>query len=106
MGRIVIACYQPKPGKAAALRALAKEHVSILRSAGLVTERIPIVMEAADGTIVEVFEWQSPEAIQSAHTHPVVQRLWERYAAVCDYVPIGAVPEASKLFSEFTPLEL
>lgn len=60
--------------------------------------------EAADGTIVEVFEWSSPEAIERAHGSPAVQRLWARYAELCDYVPIGSVPEASQLFSEFTPL--
>ena len=31
------------------------------------TERAPIVMRAADETIVEVFEWVSREAIEGAH---------------------------------------
>ena len=104
MGRIVIACYRPKPGHQDGLRALAREHVVTLRSIGLVTDRTPIVMEAADGTIVEVFEWASAEAIQAAHTNPTVLQMWERYGEVCDYIPIGQVPEAAQLFSEFTPL--
>lgn len=105
MGRIVIACYRPKPGHQDALRALVREHVASLRSIGLVTSRVPIVMEAKDGTFVEVFEWESPEAIQAAHSHPVVLRMWEEYAQVCDYVPISQVPEASQMFSEFAPAE-
>jgi hypothetical protein len=32
--------------------------------------------------------------------------MWEEYGKVCDYVPVGQVPEASQLFSEFTPVEV
>jgi hypothetical protein len=103
MGRIVIACYKPKPGQQESLRALARDHLSILRSQGLVTDRDSIMMEAGDGTIIEVFEWKSKEAIEAAHSNPVVLKMWERYAAVCDYVPVGTVPEAAQMFSEFTP---
>ena len=62
-------------------------------------------MEAGDGTLIEVFEWRSPAAIEAAHTNPRVLAMWERYAQVCDYVPVGTVPEAAELFAEFTPLE-
>ena len=69
MGRIVIACYRPKPGKLDALRALMADHLPILRSQDLVTDRESIIMEAEDGTIVEVFEWKSQEAIEAAHSN-------------------------------------
>ncbi len=104
MSRIVIACYKPKPGKTQALRELMKEHLPILSSQGLVTDRESIIMEAQDGTVVEVFEWRSSEAIEAAHTNPVVQTIWQRYAEVCDYIPVADVAEAAQLFSEFTPL--
>ncbi|MBX3226128.1 MAG: hypothetical protein KIT84_28855 [Labilithrix sp.] len=104
MGRIVIACYRPKPGMNDALRALMRTHVSTLRSIDLVTDRAPIMMEAKDGTIIEVFEWASSEAIEQAHGHPVVLAMWDEYAKVCDYVPASQVPESAQLFSEFTPL--
>jgi hypothetical protein len=103
MGRIVIACYKPKAGKEKALKALIVDHVPTLLRIGLVTERAPILMEAKDGTLIEVFEWTSPEAIQAAHTHPAVLRMWEEYGKVCDYIPVGQVAEAAQLFSEFTP---
>jgi hypothetical protein len=106
MGRIVISCYRPKAGCQDALRALIREHVATLRTIGLVTERIPITMEARDGTFVEVFEWASPQAIGAAHRHPVVLKMWEEYGKVCDYLPISQVPEASQLFSEFTPVQV
>lgn len=104
MGHIVISCYKPKPGQAAALRALMREHLPILRGERLATERESIMMVAQDGTIVEVFEWVSAEALANAHTNPVVQEMWARYANVCDYVPIAAVPEAQTLFSGFVSI--
>lgn len=106
MGRIVIACYRPRPGQREALRKLVAGHVATLRGLGLVTDRAPITMEAQDGTFVEVFEWASREAIEAAHRHPDVLRMWEQYAEVCDYVPVAQVPEAASLFSEFTPVEV
>lgn len=104
MGRIGIACYRPKAGQTDALRKLMLEHVATLRALGLVTNRAPITMEAKDGTFVEVFEWLSAEAIQSAHTNPGVLKMWEAYGKVCDYIPVAQVPEATQLFSDFTPV--
>jgi len=106
MGRIVISCYRPKPGQQEALRKLMLSHVATLRSINLVTDRRPITMEAKDGTFVEVFEWASSQAIERAHSHPVVLKMWEEYGKVCDYIPISQVAEASQLFSEFTPVEV
>lgn len=106
MGRIVIACYRPKPGQQGALRELMQTHFATLRSIDLVTGRAPITMEAADGTVLEVFEWTSADAIKTAHGHPTVLRMWERFAEVCDYIPVGQVPEAGQLFSEFAPIEI
>jgi hypothetical protein len=105
MGRIVIACYRPKPGKKAALQSLILDHVATLRAEGLVTEREPITMEAQDGTIVEVFEWVSSAAIESAHINAAVLKMWDQYTEVCDYVPVAEVPEAANMFAEFAPIE-
>jgi hypothetical protein len=105
MGRIVIVGYKPKPGKSEALKELMKTHLSILQQQGLATDRKSIIMEAGDGTIVEVFEWVSAEAIQNAHKNPVVLQMWGEYAGVCDYVPVGSLAEAGSLFSDFTPVD-
>jgi hypothetical protein len=104
MGQVVIACYKPKSGKAAALKELMKTHLPRLKAEGLVTERESIIMEAADGTILEVFEWLSAEAIRSAHTNPAVLKMWGEYGEVCDYVPINTLAEANNMFAGFTPL--
>ncbi|MBV8068146.1 MAG: hypothetical protein JO113_09215 [Candidatus Eremiobacteraeota bacterium] len=100
MGRIVIAAYRPKPGKGEELVALTREHYPILREQGLVTKRRPMIGRAADGTIVEAFEWEAG-AIERAHSNPAVLELWKRYEAVCEYVPLAALGESANLFAEF-----
>jgi hypothetical protein len=101
----VIACYRPKTGKVKQLVALMRNHVSRLRVEGLVTDRVPILMQSSDDTVIEVFEWKSSEAIEQAHSNPAVLEMWKEFERVCEYVPLGRVPEAAELFSEFTPLE-
>jgi len=103
-GRIVISAYKPKPGKEAELKKLMLTHLTRLQAEGLVTARESIVMQSLDGTILEVFEWQSKEAIESAHSNPAVLQMWQEYAEVCEFVPASQVEEISGLFSEFTPL--
>ena len=83
MGSISVACYRPRPGCAEALLELVRNHLPPLRAEGLVTERPSIIMRTRDGTIVEVFEWVSQEAITRAHQNPVVLDLWKQFEAVC-----------------------
>jgi hypothetical protein len=101
--RIVIVGYKPKAGKSESLRQLMREHWSILKSQDLVSDRAPIIVEAKDGTIIEVFEWKSKASMEQAHTNPVVLNMWEKYAAACDYIPVGDIEEIKSLFSDFTP---
>jgi hypothetical protein len=102
---LVIVAYRPKPGKEADLLQLTREHVPLLRAEGLATDRPVTACVATDGTVVEVFEWASG-GVEQAHTNPVVLKLWERYAAACDIVPLNSLPEVSNMFASFTPLEL
>jgi hypothetical protein len=104
MGSISVACYKPKSGCEEALLALVRDHLPPLRAAGLVTARESIVMRTADGTIIEVFEWVSQDAIASAHSHPVVLELWKKFEAVCTYEIPSNVAEFRSLFSHFEPV--
>lgn len=106
MGVFVIAAYRPHPGKEADLLQLVREHLPILRGEGLATERPPLVMRAADGTLLEVFEWASREAVERAHASAAVQQLWERFGAVCDYTKLADLREAGEMFAHFEPVEL
>jgi hypothetical protein len=106
MGRLVIVAYRPKAGRADELLALVRQHVPVLRTLGFATERAPYLARAEDGTLIEVFEWKSAEAIARAHEDPAIQAMWAQYAEVCDYVPLGGVAEAGNLFAEFDPVEV
>jgi quinol monooxygenase YgiN len=101
MGKIVIVCYKPKEGKAEALKELILEHVPILRSENLATAREPIIMQAKDGTMIEVFEWVSEEAIQQAHTNKAVHEMWKHFSGACDYVAPPGITEFQNIFSTF-----
>lgn len=102
MGRIVIVAYKPFPGKEEELDQLMKEHVNILRKEGLATDRESILMKSEDGTVIEVFEWVSKDAIDMAHTNTNVLKMWDDYSKVCEYIPISDIKESSELFSEFS----
>lgn len=58
-------------------------------------------MRATDGTLVEIFEWQSADAIRRAHTNPAVLALWAEFEACCEYVPLQSLTEAKQMFAEF-----
>jgi hypothetical protein len=101
---MVIVAYRPRPGKEALLLELTRQHLPVLRAQGLATDRPSYVLRAADGTIVEIFEWKSQAAINRAHENPAVAKMWERYAEACEYVPLKSLKEAGDLFAAFEPL--
>ncbi|WP_350292421.1 hypothetical protein [uncultured Croceitalea sp.] len=104
MERIVIVAYKPFPGKANDLKNLMYSHWDILNAEDLVTDRKSIICEAEDGTILEVFGWKSKEAIELAHSNKKVQKMWEEYSKVCEYIPLNNVKESDSIFAEFGPL--
>ena len=104
MGRVVIVAYTPKPGRESELLAVVAKHLEVLRAESLVTDRAPYVLRAADGTILEVFEWRSPEAIARAHALPAVQALWAEFGDACEYTPLATLAEAQGMFAEFEPV--
>ena len=103
-GVIVIVAYRPKPGKEKELLALVRSRVPTLRKEGLVTNRVPTSMRARDGTIIEVSEWKSHEAIDAAHKNPNVLAMWNKFFAICDCVPLKTLAEAQEMFAGFEPL--
>jgi quinol monooxygenase YgiN len=104
-GVIAVVAYRPKPGKDNELLQLVRSRVSTLRKEGLVTDRVPTIMRSRDGTIVEVSEWKSREAIDAAHKNPKVLAMWEEFFAVCYCVPLNTLPEAADMFAGLAPIE-
>ncbi|MEP6810664.1 MAG: antibiotic biosynthesis monooxygenase family protein [Chthoniobacterales bacterium] len=104
-GVCVIVAYRPKPGKENELLELVRSRVPTLLKEDLVTDRAPTIMRARDGTIIEVSEWKSREAIDAAHKNPNVLALWNKFFALCDCVPLETVAETKEMFAGFEPLE-
>jgi quinol monooxygenase YgiN len=103
-GVICIVAYRPKPGRESEILELVRNRVPTLRKEGLVTDRVPVMMRAKDGTIIEVSEWKSQEAIAEAHQNPRVLAMWDKFFACCDCVPLKTVAEAEMMFAGFEPL--
>ena len=104
-GVIVVVAYRPKPGKDEELLQLVRSRAPTLRKEALVTDRVPTIRRSRDGTILEVSEWKSREAIDAAHKNPNVLAMWEKFFALCDCVPLKTLDEAAEMFAGFSPLE-
>jgi len=103
-GVVVIVAYRPKPGKENELIDLVRGRVPTLRKEGLVSDRVPTIMRSRDGTIIEVSEWKSREAIDAAHKNPNVLAMWNKFFAICDCIPLNTLAEANEMFAGFEPI--
>ena len=101
MGIRVVAVYRPKPGMQAEVEAETADHVPLLRRLGLATDSPAVAMRAADGTVVETFEWIDRDAIEDAHAHPEVLEMWGRYEACCTYGTLADIEDSDRPFCEF-----
>ena len=103
-GIVVIVAYRPKLGKENELVDLVRSRVPTLRKENLVTDRAPTIMRSRDGTIIEVSEWKSQEAIDAAHKNPNVLAMWNEFFAICDCGPLNTLAEAEEMFAGFEPV--
>ncbi|PYL28243.1 MAG: hypothetical protein DMF45_09785 [Verrucomicrobia bacterium] len=99
-GIVVIVAYRPKPGKENELVDLVQSRVPTLRKENLVTDRAPTIMRSRDGTIIEVSEWKSQEAIDAAHKNPNVLAMWNKFFAVCDHLFLLAQIRTFPVFAD------
>ncbi len=103
MGVISMAVYRPRPGRDDELRALIRERPSIMRRLGYLTDREHLVLQAADGTLIELSEWISSDAIDRAHGDREVLAIWDRFDEVCEYLAPAAVGGMDAPFPIFEP---
>jgi len=106
MGIIVITCFKPKEGKSEELLEVIKDHMPVLRRENLVTDKVCHVMKSNNGCIIEVFEWESQEAINEAHKNKNVLALWDRFEKVCEYVSLSELEETKGIFPGFEPIDI
>ncbi|MCG3133583.1 MAG: hypothetical protein HMLKMBBP_00782 [Planctomycetes bacterium] len=103
---MVIAAYRPKAGQDAAVLALIARHVPTLRAEGLATQRPVLLMRASDGTYLEIFEWKGGTASSdAAHHNPRVLAIWGPMHEACEFVSLGALPEAGHPFPHFKAVD-
>ena len=104
--QIVFAMYRPNAGRDTELRALIARHLPALRKLGLVTKRDPLLIRAADGSYIEIFEWISNEAARRAHEHPEIAEIWEQMGIVGSFGKLRDLSEAEREFPHFEPIAL
>ena len=104
MGQFVIVTFKPLYGKEEELREVVLNHVPTLQSIGLATSRPAYIMKSKNGTIVEVFEWVSQDAIAKAHEHPTVLEMWKKFESACEYKSLSEIEECKEMFPGFEPV--
>jgi hypothetical protein len=104
LGNVVVAMYRPKPRKDAALRKLIAKHLPVLRKQKLATKRPAMLLQASDGTYLEIFEWV-PGGAEKAHTNPAVLAVWGPMHDVCDFVTLADLPESEGPFPHFRAVD-
>ena len=102
--QIVIAMYRPQAGKEHELMALVESHLPTLQKLQLATARQPIVCQAEDGTVMEIFEWASAQSSAEAHEHPEVAMIWEKMGEIASFQRLEGLAEANRTFPHFQPL--
>ena len=104
MGILVICSYKPHPGHEDEARMLMQGHVPLLREHDLITDRDVMQGVAADGTLEEIFEWQSVEKSRGAPGIAEIGIHWKAMSEVMDFVPLSGLVEAQHPFAHFNPL--
>ncbi len=98
---LAFATYKPKEGKEQELLDLVNKHLPALRELELATDRNNFIAKSKDGTIIEVFEWTSMNAINAAHVHPAIAAIWEKMTLIADFVPMSTLSEGQRPFAGF-----
>ncbi|WP_045521872.1 putative quinol monooxygenase [Neobacillus niacini] len=98
---VFMALYRPKPGKENELKEILKVHIPVLREEGLITERQLLTLQAEDGTIIEIAEWKSSEAIDKAHQSEKVMAVWDKIGAAAELTNLSSLAEAKYPFPNF-----
>ncbi len=101
MSLIAIASYKAKPGHEKAFNKIIDVHVPLLQKQGYVTDKPPYRMNSENGTIIEVFEWESKEKKERAHEDPKVASLWNQFFDHAEMVPLDSLKEAHHPFATF-----
>ncbi|HYD20926.1 MAG TPA: hypothetical protein VEB40_05575 [Flavipsychrobacter sp.] len=101
MKKLAFAMYKPREGKAEELMDILKIHIPTLKEYDLITDKEPFTVLSENGTVIEIFEWASQEAIDLAHEHPAIRTIWGKMGPICDFVSMKDLPESQNAFPSF-----
>jgi len=104
MGKVVFAIYKAFETKEKELLDLVKIHYAILLKQGIITYRPRIVLKAKNGEIIEIFEWNSQEALDKAHPNTEIAKLWKKFSEICTYQQMDTLLESKGIFQDFEPI--
>ena len=105
-GRLAIAMYKPRAGKAEDLKRILIDHLPTLRQYELITAHAAYMVESSDGTIIEIFEWTHEDAKNHAHEHPAIRTIWGKMEGICDFPSLKDLPESKTPFPNFSILNV
>ncbi len=84
----VLCHFRVKPGKEDAFLEVCREHESVLRALGLATDEPTTIYRGSDTKgrpfLYKTFEWISATAVETAHQHPELMKVWERMEDYCE----------------------
>lgn len=107
---VVLAVYRVAEKVQAEFFQVVKDKREYFLKAGLMTARAPIFLRSSGNPefLIDIFEWSSAEAIERAHSDPVVQRMWARMAElwIDGGLHLSQLPESDESFAGFEPVEI
>ena len=77
------------------------QHIPLLRDVGYIIDRPASILESANGSILELFEWKDEEAKRLAHADDKVRQLWEAMEEICEFPTLSDLPESTAPFPNF-----
>jgi hypothetical protein len=84
----VVCTYRARAGAEKRLLRLLARHEATLRRLGLVTARRAQTFVGRDEqdrvSVVDIFEWTGADAVERAHRHPAVQKVWTALGALVE----------------------
>jgi hypothetical protein len=104
MSFIAIACYQPGKDQSGRMKKLVKRHAPLLYQEGLITGRPPVLLESANGILIEIFEWVSKSAKIKAHKNPKILELWREMQRIGKNVSLSRIDEVDDIFANLRVL--
>ena len=102
----VLAHYYVTRGKEAEFDVVLREHRAGLEESGLIdnavaTQIFRISEEGGTSLYLEIFDWKTPDAPATAHSHPIIEPIWAKIFGLCETRGPGGVschfPHATRL---------